>query len=386
MALGSSGSIDGLAQIQLADDARRRQIAGLAQQLGHGLVGDLTGAVAIHPDGDRLRHTDGIGQLHLDLLGQAGSHQILGHIAGHIGSAAVHLGGVLAGEGAAAVGEIAAVGIHNDLPPGQAGVAVGTADDKMAGGIDEDIGNGVYIKAVLSKNRGNNILPDISPQSIHLEVCAVHNGDNHGVHANNLAILIELHSDLGLAIGPQQVILVGALGEPVAQGAAQGSRQRHQLRGLGAGTAEHHALVTGTAHLIVGTQSNVCGLGVDAALDLHGVGIETVPLPGVTDGTDGFPGNGIIVHLGLGGDLTADQAEVGGDHGLAGHAGAGVLSQAGIQNGIGNGVGNLVGVAIGNTFRGKESFFHVCFPFFFASQIRPDKEKPHTEDSMRVAV
>ena len=123
---------------------------------------------------------------------------------------------------------------------------------------------------------------------------------------------------------------------------------------------------------------------MDAALDLHSIGIETVTLPGVADGTDGLPGNGIIIHLGLGGDLTADQAEVGGDHGLAGHTGAGVLGQAGIQNGIGNGVGNLVGVAIGNTFRGKESFFHVCFPFF--SRLKFVRTKKNRTPKIRCAL
>ena len=61
-----------------------------------------------------------------------------------------------------------------------------------------------------------------------------------------------------------------ALGQTVAQSPGQSHRQGHQFGGLGAGTAEHHALVAGTAHFVVGAQSNISGLGVDTALDLHG--------------------------------------------------------------------------------------------------------------------
>ena len=76
----------------------------------------------------------------------------------------------------------------------------------------------------------------------------------------------------------------------------------------------------------------------------------------------------ILSHNSLGSDLTADDAEVGGNHGLTGNTGQGVLGQAGIQNGIGNGVSNLVGVAIGNAFGGKESFFHDLFLSFYMSK------------------
>ena len=110
MAFACGGGIDGPAQIQLADDAAGGQVADLTQQLGHLLVGNLAGTVGVNADRNRLCHTDGIGQLHLNLISQTCSHQILGHIAGHVCTAAVHLGGILAGEGAATVGEIAAVG------------------------------------------------------------------------------------------------------------------------------------------------------------------------------------------------------------------------------------------------------------------------------------
>ena len=55
------------------------------------------------------------------------------------------LGGVLAGEAAAAVAGRAAVGVHDDLPAGEAAVAHGAADDKAAGGVDEEAGLAVDV-------------------------------------------------------------------------------------------------------------------------------------------------------------------------------------------------------------------------------------------------
>ncbi len=141
MAVGCGGSVDGTAQVEAANDAAGGHVHGGAEQLGHLLVGNDAGAVGIHTDGNGLSYADGIGQLHLNLLGKACSNQVLGHVAGHVGSGTVHLGGILAGEGAAAVGEVAAVGIYNDLTAGQTGVAVGAADDEIAGGVDVDVGN-----------------------------------------------------------------------------------------------------------------------------------------------------------------------------------------------------------------------------------------------------
>ncbi len=84
----------------------------------------LAGAVGIDVDADRLGDADGVGELDLAPLGQAGGDDVLGDVAGHVGGRAVDLGGVLAAEGAAAVPAHAAVGVHDDLAAGHARVAV----------------------------------------------------------------------------------------------------------------------------------------------------------------------------------------------------------------------------------------------------------------------
>src|SRR5699024_12767323 len=64
------------------------------------------------------------------------SDDILRHIARRIGCGAVHLGRILAGKCATAVACHAAVGVDDDLAPGQAGITQWTAGDELAGGID----------------------------------------------------------------------------------------------------------------------------------------------------------------------------------------------------------------------------------------------------------
>ena len=167
---------------------------------------------------------------------------------------------------------------------------------------------------------------------------------------------------------------MNALGQSAAKRPAQGGGQGHELRGLGTGTAEHHSLISRAAHLVVGAQGNVRGLGVNPAFHLNAVRVKAVSGIDIADFPDGIPSHLGVVHLGFGGDLAADNTEIRGDHGLAGHPGAGILRQAGVQDGIGDGVGNLVRVAVGYTFRGKESFFHNIFLSFAHAE---DKKIAH---------
>ncbi len=97
---------------------------------------DLGGAVGIDIDRQRLGDADRIGELDRDTLGQARRDDVFGKIARRIGGGAVHLGRILAGEGAAAMRGRAAVSIDNDLAAGEAGVAIGSANHEFAGGID----------------------------------------------------------------------------------------------------------------------------------------------------------------------------------------------------------------------------------------------------------
>ncbi len=166
--------------------ARGAHVEYLAHQFRQAVFAHLAGAEGLHHDGDRLGHADGIGHLHLATLAQAGGHQVLGHVAPHVGRRAVHLGGVLAGECAAAVTAHAAIGIDDDLAAGQAAVAHGAAHHETAGGVDEIAG------IVIQQVGWNDLFDDLRDYPL-LDLLVGHvggvlGGDDHRVDAARLAV------------------------------------------------------------------------------------------------------------------------------------------------------------------------------------------------------
>ena len=100
---------------------------------------ELLSAKRLDGDSQGLRVADGVGQLHLHTVRQAGRYQVLGYVAGGVGGRAVHLGGVLAGVGAAAVAAYAPIRIDDVLAAGEPGVPGGSAQDEGAATVDEDV-------------------------------------------------------------------------------------------------------------------------------------------------------------------------------------------------------------------------------------------------------
>ena len=96
--------------------------------------------VVVHVDGDRLCHPDGVADLDEAPPAQPGRRETLGHLAGSVGRAPVHLGVVIPGKGSASVRSPAAVGVHDDLPACQPGVTQGASDDEVAAGVDGVVG------------------------------------------------------------------------------------------------------------------------------------------------------------------------------------------------------------------------------------------------------
>ena len=100
-------------------------------------LGNHGGAAGVDHQRDRLCHTNGIRHLHFASVGEAGGHDVLGHIAHGIGGRAIDLAGILAGERAAAVVGGATIRVDNDFTAGETAVAVRAADDKSAGGVHQ---------------------------------------------------------------------------------------------------------------------------------------------------------------------------------------------------------------------------------------------------------
>ena len=195
-------------------------------------------------------------------------------------------------------------------------------------------------------------------------------GDDHGVHAHGLAVLVVLHGHLALAVRAQVVHLavLAHLGQALCQLVGQADGHGHQLRGLVAGIAEHHALVACTAHLVVGAEGDVGALAVDVGDDSAGVGVKAVLCAGVADVGDDLADDLLEVHVAVGGDLAHDVHQTGGRAGLAGHAGVGVVGQNFVQNGIGDLVADLVGMSFGDGLRSKQVSCHLfCLLVFFTA-------------------
>ena len=342
---------------------------------------DLLGALAVDHDGDRVGDADGVGHLHLAALGEAGGDDVLGHVPGGVGAGAVDLARVLAGEGAAAVRSGAAVGVDDDLAAGEAAVAHGAADDELAGGVDDrDVLELVHVVEVLRQDRLDHVLEQVGvDDALQVGALGVLRGEHHLDDLDRLAVLVA-HRDLALAVRAQvrEDLGLAHVGEPARELVRERDGQRHELGRLGAGEAEHHALVAGALgveHVVVvdvgallqrlvDALADVRRLRVDGRDDAAGVAVEAVGGVVVADVADGLPDDLGDLHVGVRGDLAGDHDHAGGDHGLAGHATVRVVGEDGVEDGVGDLVGDLVGMTLGDRFRSEEvsALFQVSPP------------------------
>ena len=153
--------------------------------------------------------------------------------------------------------------------------------------------------------------------------------------------------------------MLAHVGQALGHFLGDGDGQRHQLRGLVAGVAEHHALVAGTViqlgiagvlglQALVHAQGDVAALLVDIGDDSAGVAIKAVLGPVVADVQHYLAGDLGDVHIAVGGDLAHNVDQARGGTGFAGHAAIGVLLQDRVQDGIGDLVADLIGMPLGD--------------------------------------
>ena len=344
-------------------DAARRQPHRLHQRLLQLGLLDVAGAMQVGVDRQRLGDADGVGELQGASVGEAGGDDVLGEVAGGIGGGAVDLGRILAGEGAAAMRGRAAVGVDDDLPPGQAAVAVGAADEEFSGRVDvpdgvlghpagREGGDGVGLDHLGDLGRGQ-VLVDVLVRDDDLR------------RGDRLAVVVA-HGDLALGVGAEALLGAGAAGVGKRLQNLVGIVQRrgHQVRRLAAGVAEHDALVASALVLVAGGVDALCdvgGLGVQQHLDLGVLPVEPVLL--VADVLDGVAGGLLDRVEGNGGaaHLARDDHAVGGGERLAGDAdlvgiepGLGALAEEQVDHLVRNPVADLVRMSLGNRFAGEE--------------------------------
>ena len=214
MAVGGSLKIHGLAELQRALDGFRTEVEERFNLLGNLAVAhvDTRTTVGVHVDVHGLGHTDGVGYLHQHLVGHAGSHHVLGDVAGSVGGRTVYLRRVLAREGAAAVGSLAAVGVDDNLTAGQSGVAVRTADDELTRRVDvvldveaEEVEYllRVYLLLHARDEDVDDVVLDLGQHRVVVGKLVVLCRDDDGVNALGDALVAILYGDLTLRVGSQ---------------------------------------------------------------------------------------------------------------------------------------------------------------------------------------
>ena len=368
MAVVGGLRVDRTAQLELADDLGGLEAEGLLHRGLDGLLGNRGGAEGVDVDRDGIGMADRVGELNLAACGETGCYDILGHVAAHVGCGTVYLGRILSGEGASAVATHATIGVDDDLAAGETGVALGSADDEAARGVDQKL-------RLLGEHLGGKDLADHLLDAEFLDLLVgntlgVLGGNDDIDDAGRLPVDI-LDGDLALRIGAKPLggTALAEAGQFAAEAMSIHDRRGHQFGRLVAGVAEHESLVARTllggllaiGLLGVDPLGDVGALGGDDVVDEDGVCVEDVVAVVVADLTDRIADDlskiqdrleGLLAELGNG-DLTADHHDVALGIGLAGNAAHRIECQAGIEDGVGNGVADLVGMALADGF-GRE--------------------------------
>ena len=159
----------------------------------------------------------------------------------------------------------AAVGVHDDLAAGQAGVPHRSPGDEPAGGVDVIL-HADGIEDALGHDRLDHVLEDVAFDLLGRDVGAVLSRDHDRIHPDRFAVPV-FHGHLGFPVWayPAQDFLFPHLGQPLGQAMGQDDGHRHQLGRLVRGVAEHEALIAGSAG--VHAHGDVGGLVMDRGQD-----------------------------------------------------------------------------------------------------------------------
>lgn len=136
MAVLGGLAVDGVGEVKLLDDDTGAHVEVGVDDLDELLGALLGGAVGLNEDGERLGDTDGVRELDESTTGELGVNEGLGDPTGEVGSRAVDLAVVLAGEGTTTVGTPATVGVNDDLTASKTGVTLRTTNDEVARGLN----------------------------------------------------------------------------------------------------------------------------------------------------------------------------------------------------------------------------------------------------------
>ena len=348
-------AVDRPAEVELVNDVGRLEAENTVDGPNDFIGGNSAGAEGVHMHADRVRMANGIGKLNFTFCGQLGGHDIFGNPATHVRRTAVNLRWILAAKGAAPVPAHAAVAVHDNLAARQPSVALRSADDEPAGGVNEKFG------PVGQEASWDHFLNHV--RNTELFNLAVRNirrmlgGDDDVGNGDGLAVFID-DGNLGFGIGAQPRNIAGLPdpGEFPSQPVRIHDWSRHEFRSLVAGVTKHQSLIAGP---LLGGFLALGFAGVDPLRDIgrllgdndvdeNLVGMKYIVIIDIADATNGFAGDFDEVQLGFRGDFTTDNHDIGFGVAFAGHAAEFVLGEASVQDGVRNGIADLVGMAFGH--------------------------------------
>ena len=242
-----------------------------------------------------------------------------------------------------------AVGVHDDLSAGKAGVACRTADDELAGRVDVEDEVGVEQRGCLlvetAYDLGNEDVPyvilyPLVHRFVGVELVVL-GGNDDRVYPDRMVGLVEFKGVLGLRVGPeighQLRLVVADVREHLEGQVRKVQGEGHVLLGRLAGISEHHALVAGPLQLGVfpfHSAVDVAALLVDFRKDSAGVAVEHVLGIVIAYAVDDAAHRVADVDVGVRAHLSSHEDETGGAEGFAGYLGFRVLTQEFVEDRI----------------------------------------------------
>ncbi|GFO81712.1 MAG: hypothetical protein A49_13390 [Methyloceanibacter sp.] len=272
-------------------------------------------------------------------------------------------------------GRRAAIGIDDDLAAGEAGVAIGAADDETPRRIDVELG------LVVDPSLGQHLVDEAADDLLDTlgRGMLVMLGRHHdGIGAHGHAVFVdEGHLALGVGTEFRRAAGVPGLGHLMQNAMGIEDRCRHQRVRFAAGIAEHDALVARALVLVlrrvgIHAHGDIGRLLVQVVLERGEVPVEALLL--VADFADSAPRrrlDGVAGHAFRAADLAGKHNMVGGDERLARDAGERIGCKVKVHHRVGNAVADFIGMAFRNRFTRKEviSSRHLRFPSY--ETLRP---------------
>jgi len=269
VATGGGLLVDGVPEVELLHDNSGAEVKVVLDDLDELGVALDTSAVGVDEQAEGLSNTDDVRELvkrkqrlaratkkkkktkklknylNEGTLGEAGSDERLGDPAGSVGSRAIDLGPVLAGEGATTVGTPTTVGVDDDLAASDTGITLGATDDELARLLE--VVDGLLVDELLGEDDVADLLLELLLLLFELDLGGVLGRDDDGVDVlGNAGTVLELvlDGDLGLRVGaePAHLAVLAELSHLVVELVGKHEGHGHELGGLVGGIAKHDTL------------------------------------------------------------------------------------------------------------------------------------------------